>query len=222
MKKMLVVKIFSFGYQKSATPVDRSDHHGGFVFDCRFLPNPGRKKEYQNKTGRDQEIIDYFAQYPAVENFLSHVFEIIDLAVENYTERGFGHLMISFGCTGGQHRSIYCAERLRSHLERKGIITTIKHIELPEILLAIRMNQALNQSEAPKATSSQNAGVTNSKITFCDLKCEHASFPDEEGVDGARSCRTFSALWCDLLGEYVAKNSPCSVQFGKRRPKAGW
>lgn len=222
MKKILVVNIVSFGYQKSGMPVDRSSHHGGFVFDCRFLPNPGREEEYQNKTGLDQEVIDYFTRYPIVENFLAHVFEIVDLAVNNYTERGFDRLMVAFGCTGGQHRSIYCAERLRSYLDKQGIITAIKHVELPEILSMIKMQQAVDQSKIQAAGSSQNAGVTNSTILFCDLKCEHAAFPKEEGIDGAKGCRTFNALWCNLLGEYVVKNSPCSVRFGKRRPKAGW
>lgn len=68
----------------------------------------------------------------------------------------------------------------------------------------------------------KNAGVTTSHIKFCDLRCEHASFPEEEDIDGAGSCRTFSALWCKILGDYVTKNAPCAVQFGKRRPKTGF
>jgi hypothetical protein len=67
--------------------------------------------------------------------------------------------------------------------------------------------------------SKENAGVTSSKIKFCDIRCEHASFPKEEDIDGSKSCRTFAALWCDLLEHYVTKNAPCAVQFGKRRPK---
>jgi hypothetical protein len=70
--------------------------------------------------------------------------------------------------------------------------------------------------------SDKNAGVTSSKILFCDLKCEHASFPKEEGIDGSKSCRTFVALWCDILEQYVTKNAPCIARFGKRRPKAGF
>jgi hypothetical protein len=68
--------------------------------------------------------------------------------------------------------------------------------------------------------SKQNAGVTSSKIKFCDLKCEHAAFPDEVDVDGAKSCRTFAALWCKELEQLVTKNAPCAVIFGKRRPKS--
>jgi len=70
--------------------------------------------------------------------------------------------------------------------------------------------------------SDENAGVTSSKIKFCDLRCEHASFPKDDAMDGARSCRTFAAIWCDLLKECVTKNAPCSVAFGKRRPKTGF
>lgn len=65
-----------------------------------------------------------------------------------------------------------------------------------------------------------NAGVTSSKIKFCDLKCEHAAFPEEADVDGSKSCRTFAALWCKQLEQLVAKNAPCAVIFGKRRPKS--
>lgn len=68
----------------------------------------------------------------------------------------------------------------------------------------------------------KNAGVTTSKIKFCDLRCEHASFPKEDAIDGSQSCRTFAALWCDLLGQLVTKNAPCAAQFGKRRPKTGF
>ncbi len=68
----------------------------------------------------------------------------------------------------------------------------------------------------------ENAGVTSMKIKFCDLRCSHASFPKEKDIDGARSCRTFLALWCDLLQEYVTKNAPCAVEFGKKRPTSGF
>ncbi len=67
--------------------------------------------------------------------------------------------------------------------------------------------------------SDKNAGVSSSKIKFCDMRCQHASFPKEKDIDGAGSCRTFAALWCDLLKEYVTKNAPCAEEFGKRRPK---
>jgi len=67
-----------------------------------------------------------------------------------------------------------------------------------------------------------NAGVKSSRIKFCDLRCEHASFPEEENIDGSKSCRTFVALWCGLLEQYVTKNAPCAAQFGRKRPKTGF
>jgi len=70
--------------------------------------------------------------------------------------------------------------------------------------------------------SENNAGVNSAKIIFCDMHCQHASFPKENAVDGAGSCRTFAALWCGKLQEYVTKNAPCAAQFGKRRPKTGF
>lgn len=72
------------------------------------------------------------------------------------------------------------------------------------------------------AEHKENAGVTSSKLPFCDLRCEHASFPKEKGIDGSESCRTFSAIWCEQLQEHVTKNAPCPVRFGKRRPKSSW
>lgn len=70
--------------------------------------------------------------------------------------------------------------------------------------------------------TSLNAGVETSKIKFCDLRCEHARFPEKNDVDGSRSCQTYLALWCDQLQGYVTKNAPCAVLFGKRRPKSSW
>ncbi|MEJ2634446.1 MAG: hypothetical protein P8184_04030 [Calditrichia bacterium] len=67
-----------------------------------------------------------------------------------------------------------------------------------------------------------NAGVSSSRIKFCDMRCEHASFPKDRDIDGSGSCRTYLALWCNQLNEYVTKNAPCSVIFGKRRPKTSW
>ncbi|MFZ0389390.1 MAG: hypothetical protein WAN36_02940 [Calditrichia bacterium] len=73
-----------------------------------------------------------------------------------------------------------------------------------------------------KDNDPKNAGVKTGRIKFCDLRCEHAAFPDSSDVDGSRSCRTYLALWCRQLDEYVTRNAPCAVIFGKRRPKAGW
>ena len=127
--KNLVVDIYSFGYHFSGTPEDISDNKGGFVFDCRCLPNPGRLRQFSDLTGKDIDVINYLNRFPEVEQFLVHIKFIIDLAVKNYSERKFEHLMISFGCTGGQHRSVYCAEQLFHYLKEKNIRVNIHHIE---------------------------------------------------------------------------------------------
>jgi len=129
-KNKLCVDIFSFSYHLSGIPADTSGNNGGFVFDCRFLPNPGRVEHLKYFTGKDDEIISYFKERPVVVEFITQVYAIINAAIENYVERGFNHLMVSFGCTGGQHRSVYCAERLAEHLNKKGIETVVHHQEL--------------------------------------------------------------------------------------------
>ncbi len=125
LKSDLKVSISSFAF-KAGIPEDQSGNGGGFVFDCRILPNPGRLEEYREKTGRDKEVINYLIRYREVDKFLYNIFEICDRAVENYIERGFENLSINFGCTGGQHRSVYCADKLAEHLAKKYVI----HIKL--------------------------------------------------------------------------------------------
>jgi aminoglycoside/choline kinase family phosphotransferase len=115
----LTVEINSFSFIYMGIPEDESEHGGGFVFDCRSLPNPGRYEEYRTFTGRDQKVIDYLKKAPEVDRFLRSVYEIIDQAIDNYIQRGFDRLMVSFGCTGGQHRSVYCAENLFRHIREK-------------------------------------------------------------------------------------------------------
>jgi aminoglycoside/choline kinase family phosphotransferase len=111
----LTVRIQSFSY-KDAVPTDEKGHGGGYVFDCRALPNPGRFEQYAKLTGSDDAVIAFFESEPAARDFLGHVFALIDRTVENYQTRNFTDLMVAFGCTGGQHRSVYCAERLAQHL----------------------------------------------------------------------------------------------------------
>jgi len=114
----LQVFINSFSY-RNQIPEDNSGNGGGFVFDCRGILNPGRIENMKTKTGRDKEVKDFLEQQTNMPNFLNSVFDIIDITVEEYIKRDFESLMISFGCTGGQHRSVYAADALSRHLKNK-------------------------------------------------------------------------------------------------------
>lgn len=114
----LVVKISSFSYRKGV-PVDTSVHGGGFVFDCRGIDNPGRHVEYKEIHGRDKPVMEYLERQTRIQDFLNSVFDIVDISVEEYIKRGFDSLIINFGCTGGQHRSVYSADALARHLRNK-------------------------------------------------------------------------------------------------------
>jgi len=114
----LTVTVQSFSFKKGI-PEDTSGNGGGFAFDCRALPNPGREKKYANFTGKDECVKEYLQQYPEVETFVNHVCALVDMSVDNYLERKFTHLTVNFGCTGGQHRSVYFAERTAAHLRAK-------------------------------------------------------------------------------------------------------
>lgn len=114
----LVVEINSFSYKKGI-PEDNSTNGGGFVFDCRGILNPGRQDEYKKLTGRDKPVQDYLNQRTSMNEFLNSVFDLVDISVENYIPRKFSHLQINFGCTGGQHRSVFAAEQTARHLRNK-------------------------------------------------------------------------------------------------------
>ena len=130
MNTKLTVTINSFSYKRSI-PYDKSGNGGGFVFDCRAIPNPGRIEAYKELTGKDNAIIIFLDNEPEMKQFLDHVFKIIDQSVRIYVEREFTSLMVNFGCTGGQHRSVYSAENLAKHLTgNSNIIININHIEL--------------------------------------------------------------------------------------------
>jgi aminoglycoside/choline kinase family phosphotransferase len=114
----LVIKICSFSYRKG-WPEDVSGNGGGFVFDCRGILNPGRVDSMKTQTGRDKEVMDFLEQQTKMPEFLNSVFDIVDITVEEYIKRGFESLMISFGCTGGQHRSVFAADAMARHLKNK-------------------------------------------------------------------------------------------------------
>lgn len=128
----LTIKINSFSYLASGIPKDESGNGGGFVFDCRFINNPGRVEEFRNQTGKDKEVKDFLENQYAMNKFLENVKAIIEPAIENYLERSFTNLMINFGCTGGRHRSVYSAELIKEHIIGKYPSVTVKlnHIEL--------------------------------------------------------------------------------------------
>lgn len=129
---MLKIRIYSFSYLYKGIPEDTTENGGGFVFDCRFIYNPGRNSEFRNLTGKDKAVADFLDEQKEMKDFLNNVFNIIDPAIENYLSRNFTDLMISFGCTGGQHRSVYSAEKLREHLYQKytDIVIELTHTSL--------------------------------------------------------------------------------------------
>jgi aminoglycoside/choline kinase family phosphotransferase len=128
-KTPLVVHINSFSYRKTIPP-DTGGNGGGFVFDCRAILNPGRLDTFKSKTGRDKEVKDFLEQQTKMPEYLNSVFDLVDISVEDYIHRGFHSLMINFGCTGGQHRSVYAADSLARHLKNKfGVTVELHHIE---------------------------------------------------------------------------------------------
>jgi hypothetical protein len=125
----LTVLINSFSY-RDKIPRDFSGHGGGFVFDCRAIPNPGRLDKYKSLNGKDKPVQVFLESQPEAQQFLNDTFKLVDQSVEHYISRKWTYLMISYGCTGGQHRSVYSAEKLAVHLSQKYDINIIKiHIE---------------------------------------------------------------------------------------------
>ena len=137
-RTVLTVEVTSFSYKRELPPMlfssSEGRHGGGFVFDCRALPNPGRLDHFKAQTGLDAEVIAYLMATPEVHVFKDHVFALVSASVENYLSRGFTFLSVGFGCTGGQHRSVFMTEQLSAHL--KGVypgrvLTTVNHSNLP-------------------------------------------------------------------------------------------
>ena len=129
----LVVRIFSFSFHHGL-PKDESGNGGGFIFDGRSLPNPGREERFKTLTGKDAPVIDYLVQQESVHQFLASVLSLVDSSISNYQQRGFKNLMVSFGCTGGQHRSVFLAEQLAKRLRnRNGVEVAVRHLELEKL-----------------------------------------------------------------------------------------
>ena len=129
-RKGLHVRVFSFSYKKSGIPTDCSGNGGGYVFDCRSTHNPGKYEPYKKLTGLDAPVIQFLEEDGEILQFLESVYKLADFHVERYMERGFTDLMFSFGCTGGQHRSVYSAQHLAEHLHQKyNIHVTVDHRE---------------------------------------------------------------------------------------------
>lgn len=125
----LVVRVNSFSYKKGI-PQDVTENGGGFVFDCRGILNPGRYEEFKAFNGREKSVKDFLEQQTRMQDFLNNVYNIIDISVEDYIKRGFSSLMVSFGCTGGCHRSVYAADALVRHLRNKfGVKIELNHRE---------------------------------------------------------------------------------------------
>lgn len=133
--KQLKVSIYSFSYIQGI-PEDSTGNGGGFVFDCRGILNPGRYERYMDLDGKAPEVIDFFEKNSRVDEFLERIISVVEINVQSYIERGFTDLMICFGCTGGRHRSVHCAEKFARLLQEKyPVKIEVKHQEIDEVNL---------------------------------------------------------------------------------------
>jgi UPF0042 nucleotide-binding protein len=125
-EKKLNILVQSFSYKKGI-PQDNSGNGGGFVFDCRGVLNPGRFEEYKKLTGRDQPVIEFLESKTKIHEFLTAAQAIVSISIDDYLARGFENLMISFGCTGGQHRSVYSTDAMAKFIKEKYNIDAVVH-----------------------------------------------------------------------------------------------
>jgi len=130
----LTIQVESFSYKKGL-PQDYSGNGGGYIFDCRAIYNPGRFEEYKHLTGKDESVKEFIEKSTNISEFLQNVYSLIDKHIEVYLERKFTHLSVFFGCTGGQHRSVYCAENLAKYLKKYDVIVELKHREFPHLTI---------------------------------------------------------------------------------------
>ena len=132
---MLTIDIHSFSYKKGGIPKDDSGNGGGYAFDCRGILNPGRIEEYKAQTGKDKPVQEFLEQKTEMPNFLNYIQNVISITIDNYVERGFEHLQINFGCTGGQHRSVYAAEKTAEFIREKypQVNVYVTHDEQPQL-----------------------------------------------------------------------------------------
>ena len=129
-KKTLIFSIYSFGYQKDGIPINEYGDGGGYVFDCRFLPNPHHDPKLREFTGKDKPIKDFFSDYHPVDLFIEDCIAMVEISAKAYIQKKYSNMQISFGCTGGKHRSVYCAERAAKKLSAKGYQIQIFHTEI--------------------------------------------------------------------------------------------
>ena len=202
------MRIFSFSFRRGM-PKDETGHGGGFVFDARSIPNPGREERFKTLTGKDAPVIEYLNQQESVHQFLASVMSLVDASVSTYQRRGFKSLMVSFGCTGGQHRSVYFAEQLAKHLSgRNGVEVVVRHLELENyeqmkaMILAAGLGTRLRPltDDRPKALV-EVAGRTMLEITLSRLR-----------AFGVRDVIINVHHFADMIVEYLKANE----NFGMR------
>lgn len=132
---MLHIEIHSFSYKKGGIPKDHSGNGGGFCFDCRGILNPGRIDQYKPLTGKDSSVQEYLETQTQMPEFLKAIKSTVSISIDNYINRDFGHLQINFGCTGGQHRSVYAAEKIAEFVKENYpmVQVSIQHDEQPQL-----------------------------------------------------------------------------------------